>query len=242
MGKSAKGVDALIILGIETASLVSSVALIDSDRLLAELTIETRKTHSEQLVPHLEKLLQLAEIDKEKLTGIAVSNGPGSFTGLRIGLATAKAMSYSLKIPIIGVSTLLGMAYNIQAEEALLRPLMDAQKGNFYTGLYEIKKGKICVLEEENIRSAEEILDLAQANSRMMLLGEGVKMLRDEILERNLLAQVAPPHLRMPRAASIAYGALERFQNEDYDNVMDLVPNYIRRSEAEELWEKKQQA
>ena len=68
MGKSAKGVDALIILGIETASLVSSVALIDSDRLLAELTIETRKTHSEQLVPHLEKLLQLAEIDKEKLT------------------------------------------------------------------------------------------------------------------------------------------------------------------------------
>ena len=241
MGKSAKGVDALIILGIETASLVSSVALIDSDRLLAELTIETRKTHSEQLVPHLEKLLQLAEIDKEKLTGIAVSNGPGSFTGLRIGLATAKAMSYGLKIPIVGVSTLLGMAYNIQAEEALLRPLMDAQKGNFYTGLYEIKKGKIWVLEEENIRSAEEILDLAQADSRMMLLGEGVKMLREEITERKLIAQIALPHLRMPRASSIAYGALERFEKEDYDSAMDLVPNYIRRSEAEELWEKKQQ-
>lgn len=241
MGESAKGVDALILLGIETASLVSSVALIDSDRLLAELTIETRKTHSEQLVPHLEKLLQLADMDKEKITGIAVSKGPGSFTGLRIGLATAKAMSYGLNIPIVGISTLLGMAYNIHAEGALLRPLMDAQKGNFYTGLYEVQDGKICVLEEESIRSAEEVLELVQANSRMMLLGEGIKMLEKEITERNLLAQIALPHLRMPRASSIAYGALERFQNQDYDNAMDLVPNYIRRSEAEELWEKKQQ-
>ena len=139
-----------IILAIETSSLVSSVALVGSKKLFGELTIENQKHHSERLVPYIEHLLEMSEIQKGELSAIAVSTGPGSFTGLRIGMATAKAIAYVLKIPVIGISTLSGLSWNLFAEGALLCPMMDAQKGNVYSAMYEVIDGLI-----EEIRSVE---------------------------------------------------------------------------------------
>ena len=122
------------ILAIDTATQVSSVAVADEGRLLAELTMQGKLTHSETLLPHIEQVLKMAAVAKEDLTGIAISNGPGSFTGLRIGLAAAKAMSYVLNIPLVGVSTLQALAYQLPVPGVRLMCLLDAQKGNAYGG------------------------------------------------------------------------------------------------------------
>lgn len=230
-----------IILAIETSSLVSSVAIMTEKKLLAELNIETNKHHSENLIIHIQDLLKQAEVDKKELSAIAVSTGPGSFTGLRIGLATAKAIAYTLQIPVIGISTLYGLAWNLFSEGALLCPTMDAQKGNVYTGIFEIKNGVIIEHWPEKVESVENVLQEVGKNSKIMVLGEGVPLLFKSLEEQGLYSQIALPHLRMPKASSIGYAAMQRFLNKEFESLMEVVPNYIRKSEAEELWEKRQE-
>lgn len=125
------------ILAIDTATQVSSVAVASVDKLAAELTMQAKLTHSETLMPHIKEVLRMANVRKEQLEGIAVSIGPGSFTGLRIGLAAAKAMAYALNLPIVGVSTLKALAYHYPVPGIRIVSLLDAQKGNAYRESYE---------------------------------------------------------------------------------------------------------
>ena len=125
-----------MLLAIETSSLVSSVALLHEDTLRAELTIQARLTHSEQLMPYIADMLDKASVKKSQIDGVAVAVGPGSFTGLRIGLAAAQAMAYAWGCCLHGVDTLKALAYNSQLEGVVLSPVLDAQKGNFYQALY----------------------------------------------------------------------------------------------------------
>ena len=125
-----------MLLAIDTSSLVLSCALAEKDRLVAEWTVQKRLTHSEQLIPHLDAMMKEAGVSKEDITAIAVSIGPGSFTGLRIGLATAKMAAYIWKVPIVGVDTLESLARNMEGAEAFILPLEDAQRGNVYAALY----------------------------------------------------------------------------------------------------------
>ena len=229
-----------LILALETSSLVSSIALIEENKLRAEITIENSRHHSENLVPHIEQLFSLGGVKKEDLSAVAVAVGPGSFTGLRIGIGTAKSIAYGLRIPIVGVSTLEGLAWNLYGEGCLLCPVMDAQKNNVYAGIFEVQKGKMVKIKEESVESVETIFNWAKENPRLMLLGEGNRGFEEKLTEYGLASQRPLPHLKMPRASSIGYAALERVRDQNYDSVMDLAPNYIRRSEAEELWEKKQ--
>ena len=220
--------------------MVSSIAVVGKEKLLGELNIENTKHHSERLVAYTEKLLEMTEVSKSDLSALAVSNGPGSFTGLRIGMATAKAMAYVLKIPVIGISTLQGLAWNIFSEGALLCPIMDAQKGNVYNALYQVENGTLKELSEIRVEPIEEVLQRAKNNPTTMILGEGNSKMQSLLTEYQMIHQRPPLHLCMPRAASIGYAAMERFVKGDFDSIMDIVPDYIRRSEAEELWEKKQ--
>ena len=118
------------ILAVDTASQVSSVAVLSTERVAAEIGMQGALTHSETLMPHIETALRMARVKKEELDGIAVSIGPGSFTGLRIGLAAAKMAAYALRIPLVGVPTLEALAYHCMCEGVRLVPMMDAQKGN----------------------------------------------------------------------------------------------------------------
>ena len=170
------------ILAIDTATQVSSVAVASADKLAAELTMQAKLTHSETLMPHIKEVLRMANVRKEQLEGIAVSIGPGSFTGLRIGLAAAKAMAYALDLPIVGVSTLKALAYHYPVPGLRIVSLLDAQKGNAYRESYEWEK---------------------------------------------------------PRAACVAMLGLQELAAGHTDNVMNMEPVYIRRSEAEVLWEKR---
>ncbi|MDF2569256.1 MAG: tsaB [Sporomusa sp.] len=223
------------ILAIDTATLVSSVAIATPDTLVAELTVQTRKTHSERLVPHISSLLTMAEIPQNRLKAVAVSIGPGSFTGLRIGLATAKALAYALNIPLIGVPTLAALAFACPSPGALLAPMLDAQKGNVYLGLYEWNAGTLVEVEPPRVVAFTEAnAELAAKGRPVLLLGEAAVMYRDDI------AHPAPPHVVIPRAGSVAVMAQQMYSQGIRHDVATLEPLYIRRSEAEELWERRQ--
>ena len=126
----------LLILGIDTITLACSVALLQDGVLLAEFTLNVKKTHSERLMPLVEKLLQESGVEREQLQAIAVAAGPGSFTGIRIGVATARALAQGLAIPAVGISTLEALAEGITAPGALVCPLLDARRNQVYTALY----------------------------------------------------------------------------------------------------------
>ena len=228
------------ILAIDTATQVSSVAVLKEGRLLAELTMQGKLTHSETLLPHIEQVLKMAAVAKEELTGIAVSNGPGSFTGLRIGLAAAKAMSYVLGIPLVGVSTLQGLAYQLPAPGVRVMCLLDAQKGNAYVESYRWENNSLQVVDSVQVAKITDIVAAcANMNEQVILLGDAVQKKVAGKLELPANVSVAPPHIVMPRAACVAMLGQAKLMAGETDNVMDLEPVYIRRSEAEVLWEKR---
>jgi len=209
-------------------------------RLLAELTMQGKLTHSETLLPHIEQVLKMAAVAKEELTGIAVSNGPGSFTGLRIGLAAAKAMSYVLGIPLVGVSTLQALAYQLPAPGVRVMCLLDAQKGNAYVESYRWENNSLQVVDSVQVAKITDIVAAcANMNEQVILLGDAVQKKVAGKLELPANVSVAPPHIVMPRAACVAMLGQAKLMAGETDNVMDLEPVYIRRSEAEVLWEKR---
>ena len=231
------------ILAIDTATMVSSVAVADKDRLLAELTVQTRLTHSETLLPHVEQVLKMAGVEKAALDGVAVSLGPGSFTGLRIGLAAAKAIAYGLDIPIFGIPTTEALAWHYPVPGVAVVPFIDAQKGNVYSAVYQWQEEGFAEISPVQVYTMEEALELCGAQPvHVLAVGDmAVKRLAGrEDLPSNV--QVPPPHVVMPRAANVAMAGLKRLAAGQEDSVMNLEPVYIRRSEAEVLWEKRQAA
>ena len=228
------------ILAIDTSSQVSSVAVASGERLFAELTMQAKLTHSETLMPHIDQVLRMANQPKETLEGIAVSIGPGSFTGLRIGLAAAKAMAYALELPLIGVSTLQALACHFPVPGVRLVALIDAQKGNAYRESYAWEGRELRVLEPVSILSLKDVIEECGRE-------EGLTLLLGDVAEKRMAGKVqlpehvrvAPFHLCMPRAANVAMLGLSKLAKGDLANVMDLEPSYIRRSEAEVLWEKR---
>lgn len=228
------------ILGIETSTLVSSVALATKDTLLAEITLQTKKTHSELLMPHVDKILCMAGINKKELKGIAVSIGPGSFTGLRIGLATAKALAYALQIPIIGVPTLEVLAYGCPVPGAILAPMLDAQKGNIYQALFKWQDGQLIEIMPVTVMDIHEALEeLTKYEEPVVVMGEAAVLHREKIQQVGKNLTVAAPHVVIQRASSLAVLGQSRLQQGLSHDFMSLEPVYIRRSEAEVLWERR---
>jgi tRNA threonylcarbamoyladenosine biosynthesis protein TsaB len=224
-------------LGIDTAASVCSLALYDGVRVLSECSADGGLTHSEKMMPQLQALLDSCAVLPCQLAGIAVSLGPGSFTGLRIGLSSAKTMAYALKIPIAGIATPLSLAWNLPLPGVWLSPLIDGQKGNVYQTVYEWRAGRMFEVEKTTLKSCGEALSfLAQSGRECVALGEypgeppggwpkGV--------------HPAPPYVRKPRAAVAAFLGYARIAAQDWDDPFTLEPYYMKKSEAEILWEKR---
>ncbi len=228
------------ILAIDTSTQVSSVAVVSDGKLAAELTMQAKLTHSETLLPHIEEVLGMANQKKEELEGIAVSLGPGSFTGLRIGLATAKAMAYALQLPIVGVPTLRALAWHFPVEGFQLLPMIDAQKGNVYVERYMWEHGKLLKKTEVQVLPVEEVIRRTEElPGTVVLMGDVISKRIEGKQTLPMHVMLAPLHLRMPRAANVALCGLELLKEGKTGNVMDMEPVYIRRSEAEVLWEKR---
>lgn len=230
----------MLTLAIDTATKVCSIALCQDGEILAEYTINMGMTHSEGLLPQIEQLLDRCKVDKQRIELLAVSMGPGSFTGLRIGLATAEAMAYSWKACLHGVDTLEALAYNIPLENIILVPVLDAQKGNYYQAIYEWENGSLCKLAAVEVVNKERLLArIAEYadGKQAILLGECAKLAKLALPEN---VKLAPLTLRMPKGGSVALAAEAGFDAEQDKKIFGLEPYYIRRSEAEELWEQRQ--
>ena len=228
------------ILAIDTASSVSSVAVASEGKLQAEVTVEAGRTHSETLLSHIEGALSFAGVERSALTGVAVSIGPGSFTGLRIGLATAKAIAYGLGIPLVGVSTLAALALAVPVPDVHTLALMDAQKGNGYAGLYEWRDGSLHEVRPVRVAPlAEAIAEAADRGKPVLLTGELAVKKRARLGNLPDNVTLAPAHLLTARASHVAWLGIARLAAGECDDPMTLEPFYIRRSEAEVLWEKR---
>lgn len=224
-----------MILALETSSKVSSVAVAEDNRLLAEITTESKLTHSKTLIPHIEKVLKLANKEKSDMEKIAVSIGPGSFTGLRIGLAAAKAIAYALNIPLYGVPTLKSLAYHFLTPNLKIVATMDAQKNAVYRESYEFIGGDLKIIDALEVLPAEAVRDeILNCGKNIMLVGEKAEKIYENLNRDNVF--LAPFYARMPRAALVAMYALK---TDATDNLMNLEPLYVRKSEAEVLWEKR---
>lgn len=231
----------MLILALDTSTLVSSVALATMDTLLAEITLQTKKTHSELLMPHIAKLIDMAEVAKSDIKAVAVSIGPGSFTGLRIGLSTAKTLAYAMSIPLVGVPTLAAMAYGCPVPGVILAPMLDAQKGNVYQALFEWQQGELKEIHPAVVMKVDTALEqLTQYDRPVVLLGEGAVLYKEEIKDIGKNLFLAAPHVIIQRAGSVAGLGLKLLEQGVQHDAMSLEPVYIRRSEAEVLWERRQ--
>lgn len=221
----------MLILGIDTATKICSVALCRDQQVLGEYTVDAGVTHSQRLLPALDRLLQDCGVEKQDVNLVAVSMGPGSFTGLRIGLATAEAFAYARQTYLHGVDTLQALAWNYKVDEVLLCPVMDAQKGNYYRALYVWRAGELVCLRPTEIVAKADLWQKI-GDSSCILLGECSKI--TELPENVRLAE---PQLRMPRATGVCGLAFRDFTAEADKKIFGLEPYYLRKSEAEELWE-----
>lgn len=193
------------VLGIESSSLVAGVALVTDDILTAEYTVDFKKTHSQTLLPMLDEVVKLLDLDMGTIDAIAVAGGPGSFTGLRIGAATAKGLGLALKKPLIHVPTVDAMAYNMWGAKGLVCPIMDARRSQVYTGLYHAQDGFEVVMEQCPMDMRELACLLNNKGEKVIFLGDGVPVYRSMIAEEMQVPYVfAPPQMNRQRAASVA--------------------------------------
>ena len=224
------------ILGIESAALVASVAIIDENVTIAEYTTNFKKTHSETLLPMLNEIVKMTGVDLKELSAIAISGGPGSFTGLRIGAASAKGLGLALDLPLIHVPTLDAMALNIYSSDALIVPIMDARRNQVYTGIYK-NDHQLGVVRESMAVSIDELLDILREidkEENIVFLGDGVPVFREYIDENFEIAHdFAPANLNRQRASNIAMLGMEMFKEGKSMVSDDMRPEYLRKSQAE---------
>lgn len=223
------------ILAVDSSGLVASVAVLDEDNLIAEYTINYKKTHSQTLLPMLDEIVRMTETRLGDIDAIAVAKGPGSFTGLRIGAATVKGLGFALKKPIIGIPTLEGLAMNLYGTGSLVCPLMDARRNQVYTGIYRFQGGVLQVVKEQVAIGIEEIVEaLNLIGESVIFLGDGVPVYRECIAEKMTVPYAfAPAHVNKQRAAAVGARAMDYWKTGLYSDADAFEPEYLRLSQAE---------
>lgn len=258
------------ILALDSSGLVASVALVEGDskegQTIAEYTVnydprviapgakqaengripKNRKTHSQTLLPMLDAMMKMAEIELDTIDAIAVAGGPGSFTGLRIGSATAKGLGLALDKPLIHIPTLEGLAYNMCQAEGVICPIMDARRGQVYTGIYEFDGSDLVILEDQMAVSIEELGNrLRKYKKKITFLGDGVPVFKKELQEKILAdceISFAPANMSRQRAASVGALALRYYEEGRTETAAAHQPDYLRMSQAERERQEKEHA
>lgn len=219
------------ILALDSSAIVASIALCEDDRLLGEITLNNGNTHSETLLPSVEFLLKRFSLSPDGIDAFAVSKGPGSFTGVRIGAATVKGLAFGTEKPCIGVSTLEALAYNLAGFDGLICAVMNARRKQVYTALFRSENGSITRL------SPDEAIAISLLDERLQAYGEPIRLVGDgyDITEALLTHPIIPtPHrLRHQSAYSVAQVALQHLGSDADFSDTALAPSYLRLSQAE---------
>lgn len=231
----------MFILGIDTATKVAGAAVIGEGRLISERFIHNLKTHSQNIIPMIQQVVDDAGITPRDLAGIAVTGGPGSFTGLRIGMSVAKTMSLALDIPVLPVLTLKALAWNILGTKGLICPILDARKNEVYTCIYKSADKDLVELIDPSALSIENLIEkIAGTQGEVTFLGDAVPVYRDIIKEKlGPRVRFASMINSFPRASAAAEIGLSLLKDADPAEAIFLQPVYLRKSEAEVTWEQK---
>lgn len=229
----------MIWLGIDTANAPLSVAIVKDGQVLAEVTQNIKLTHSVGAMPAIEELFGRVNLKPADIDAIAVSEGPGSYTGVRIGVSIAKTLAWSLKKPLVGVSSLRALAANVSVFNGLICPLVDARRQNVYTALYE-GAGLEEVMEDTHEHIDELLIKLKMFDRPVLFVGSDVEMYKEHIEERlGHLALYAPTSQALPRASEVIRLAV-KLPLPSVDEVHNFTPQYRRIAEAEANWIKEQ--
>lgn len=223
------------LLALDSSGLVASVAIAEDDTLLAEYTVNYKKTHSQTLLPMLDEVVKMTELDLESVDAIAVAGGPGSFTGLRIGSATAKGLGLALNKPLIHVPTVEALAFSLYGVEKLICPLMDARRSQVYTGLYRFEGDCFVTVKEQLPMAVGELAEeLNGRGEAVVFLGDGVPVYRSMLTELlRVPHQFAPAHTNRQRAAAVAALGLRYAAEGRLETAAEHRPDYLRLSQAE---------
>ena len=223
------------ILAVDTATKSCSVAVVDDQTVLAEATVITDETHSKHLMNLIHQVIQVSKIPLNDLDGFAVTRGPGSFTGLRIGISTVKGLAASSGKPMVGISTLDALAHQADLTSSLICTVIDARKEEVYFARYRRVDGDGMMIREtdEMVLSVFEALKSIEEPS--YFIGDGALSYKPMILEMTGNAKVvfAPKFHHTIRASTVANLGIERFKKNDIDDVSEFIPYYIRKSDAE---------
>jgi tRNA threonylcarbamoyladenosine biosynthesis protein TsaB len=227
------------VLGIDTSTQCGSVGLIEDEHILCEYVLNRRMSHSERALKTIDRVLEDSGVSIGEIDGFAITIGPGSFTGLRIGVSTVKGLAFATGKPVAGVSTLDALAQNIEYSPYLICPLLDARKGEVYTALYRNtgKDGLIKIAPEIAIKPVDL---LERIDEKALFLGDGVytygDLIRRELGDR---AHIAPSPFNFVHGAVVARLGRQSLEKGEYLDLEGFTPQYLRKSEAELTWEEK---
>ena len=223
------------ILALDSSGLVASVAVVEEEQTIAEYTVNYKKTHSQTLLPMLDEIVKMTEMNLGEIDAIAVAGGPGSFTGLRIGSATAKGLGLALKKPLIHIPTVDGLAYNLYGNEGVICPIMDARRNQAYTGLYRFSDGKMDTLIKQCVVQIDEIIDkINKEGQKVIFLGDGVPVFKEYIRENITVPyDFAPAMCNKQRASAVACLGQILFGEGKAVPAYEHKPEYLRLSQAE---------
>lgn len=231
VGLQWRGMNALILLGIDTSGKTASVAVCDEENVLAQTSVLTRLTHSQVIMPLCSEVLRNAGIPLSGVDALVVSDGPGSYTGLRIGVSAVKAMSYATKKKCLGVSTLESLAYNMRGFHGVICPVMKARLDLMYTAFFTSYQNSISRIFDDTILSTEDIISRIQSyHGDIVLVGDGAMEIysNENILGLDNVV-LAPPHLRLQLASSLCYASFEK----QFGTAETLNPEYMQITKAE---------
>lgn len=233
------------VLAIDSSGMTATVAVVEDTQTIAEYTVNFKKTHSQTLLPMIDTMGKMIELELKSIDAIAVAGGPGSFTGLRIGSATAKGLGLALEKPLIHVPTVDGLAYNLYGCQDIICPIMDARRKQVYTGMYtfarrelEGSKGTelvLDVLEAQNASPIDELIERLNIHGRpVVFLGDGVPVYQDVIKEKMRVPfSFAPASANRQRAAVVGALGIQYYKEGKFETAMEHQPDYLRVSQAE---------
>ena len=222
------------ILAFESSAKAASTALLSDGLLLAEYTQNSGQTHSRTLMQMAENLLRNCDLGPQDIDACAVADGPGSFTGVRIGMACAKGFAWGRQLPLYGVSTLEAMVRGAACADGVYCACMDARKGQIYNAVFDWTAGALLRRTEDRAIAISELLqELQSMPGPVYLVGDGAKLVFDTLIDENLPLQLLPEHLCQQRASGVALAAMEKIAAGEPGDAAALTPNYLRQAQAE---------
>lgn len=231
------------ILSLDSATEAATCAVIEDNRLLGEITFNYKKQHSILMMPMIDKLLKNLKIDINSLDGFVVSKGPGSFTGLRIGVSTIKGLSQGTDKPFVSVSSLDALAYNLAYTGGTICPIIDALRNNVYTALYNFVDNKLQRVSDYMIISIDDLIStINEQNVKVCFIGDAIYKFKEKLANNIKNVNFAPAHLNVVKASSLGEIGLNLLNSGIKDDLYTFSPLYIRKSQAEREYEKKMES